>query len=189
MTVQNLKCDIVIPVWDQLEVTKACIDSIIRHTNYPYMLVMIDNGSNRETEDYLKYLKEERGAGMLLIRNSENLGFVKAVNQGIAASNAPYLCIMNNDTIAAAGWLKELVDVIESDPSIGLVNPSSNTSGQFPGEGESIDDYAASLKKFKGRIQELYTCRGFCMLLKREVIEKLGALDEIYHMGYFDDTD
>jgi hypothetical protein len=96
---------------------------------------------------------------------------------------------MNNDTIATAGWLKELVDVIESDPHIGLVNPSSNTSGQFPGKGESIDEYAARLKRSNGQIQELYTCRGFCMLLKREVVDEVGMLDEIYHIGYFDDTD
>jgi GT2 family glycosyltransferase len=161
----------------------------LKHTNYPYRLIVIDNASDRPAKEYLENLKKLKGLDMLLIRNNENLGFVKAVNQGISSSGAPYICIMNNDTIATESWLKELVRVMESDDRIGLLNPSSNTSGQYPAPGQSIDDYAATLNHFKGEIQELYTCRGFCMLLRREVVNRLGPLDEIYHMGYFDDTD
>jgi GT2 family glycosyltransferase len=95
---------------------------------------------------------------------------------------------MNNDTVATDGWLDEMVRVMESDPGLGLVNPSSNTSGQFPGN-MTVDEYARTLAPLAGKVQELYTCRGFCMLVKREVIDRVGLLDEIYHIGYFDDTD
>ncbi len=182
------ECDITIPVWNQLAVTKGSINSIIKNTRPPYRLIVIDNASDSLTEDYLKNLKMIKDLKIILIRNDKNLGFVKAVNQGIRESSAPYVCIMNNDTIAADGWLEELIDVMEANPRIGLLNPSSNTSGQFP-SGESIDDYARRLKHFKGSLQELHTCRGFCMLLRRSVLDKLGALDESYHFGYFDDTD
>jgi len=184
-----MRCDIIIPVWNQLEATKECIDSIVKHTDYPYRLILIDNGSDAGTAGYLRGLKERKDPEAVLIRNDKNLGFVKAVNQGIAGSDAPYVCVMNNDTIATKGWLGEMVRVMESRPEIGLLNPSSNTSGQFPGKGQSIDEYASTLSRFKGEIQELYTCRGFCMLIKRHVLDALGALDEIYHIGYFDDTD
>lgn len=184
-----MRCDIIIPVWNQLEITRNCINSIIQNTAYPYRLIIIDNASDKETEWYLKSLNEKNNLNLKYIRNDENIGFVKAVNQGIKLSDAPYLCIMNNDTIAADGWLKEMVDVMEGYPQLGLVNPSSNTSGQFPGKDESIDEYALGLRCFKGQIQELYTCRGFCMLLRRAVVEKIGILDEGYHIGYFDDTD
>ncbi|MFH1190133.1 MAG: glycosyltransferase family 2 protein [Candidatus Omnitrophota bacterium] len=183
-----MRCDIIIPVWNQLDVTRECVDSILKNTGYSYRLIVIDNGSDAPARDYLAGLKEKGPAEVLLIRNDRNLGFVKAVNQGIVVSDASYLCIMNNDTIAAAGWLEEMVDVIEANPSIGLLNPSSNTSGQFPGE-MTIEDYTATLKAFKGQIQELYTCRGFCMVVTRDVIKRVGLLDEIYHVGYFDDTD
>jgi len=183
-----MNCDIIIPVWNQLDVTRDCIDSVLKHTDYPYRFIIIDNGSEKETEGYLKGLKDISIADIILIRNDRNLGFVKAVNQGIKASDARYLCILNNDTIVTGGWLGEMVRIIETNPAIGLLNPSSNTSGQFSKD-QSINDYAASLRRFSGQIQELYTCRGFCMLLKREVIERLGSLDEIYHLGYFDDTD
>ncbi len=187
--IMSMRCDIVIPVWNQLEVTGECVDSIVKHTDYPYRLIMIDNGSGSLTQKYLKDMKEKRAPDLHLIRNDENLGFVKAVNQGLSASTAAYVCVMNNDTLATDGWLAEMVRVMESDAGLGLVNPSSNTSGQFPAKGESIDDYAAGLKPLRGETQELYTCRGFCMLIKREVLDWLGGFDETYSIGYFEETD
>jgi len=183
------RCDIIIPVWNQLEVTRECVDSIVMHTKNPFRLIIIDNASDPETASYLDGLKNEKWLDLLLVRNGKNLGFVKAVNQGIVASDAPYLCIMNNDTIATAGWLEEMISVMRAKPELGLLNPSSNTSGEFPASGQSIDDYAASLKPLKGEIQELYNCRGFCMLAKKTTIDRIGLLDEVYHVGYYDDTD
>jgi hypothetical protein len=124
----------------------------------------------------------------LLIRNERNAGFVKAANQGMAVSDAPYVCLMNNDTVATEGWLDEMVSVMRARPDIGVINPSSNTSGQFPG-GMTIDDYALSLKALRGQVQELYTCRGFCMLVRRAVIDRVGLLDEAYSVGYFEEND
>jgi GT2 family glycosyltransferase len=164
------------------------VDSILRNTGYPYRLIIIDNASDTPTRDYLDNLKKKEDLDLLLIRNDRNLGFVKAVNQGIVASDSPYICVMNNDTIAASDWLEEMIDVMAANPSIGLINPSSNTSGQFPG-GMSIEEYGLLLRSLKGQIQELYTCRGFCMVVKKDVIKRVGLLDEIYHVGYFDDTD
>ena len=184
------ECDIIIPVWNQPEVTRDCVDSILKNMDLPYRLVIIDNGSGPETQSYLNGLRDKNNLNLLLIRNDENRGFVKAVNQGLKeVIGAPYVCIMNNDTIATAGWLSEMMEIMKADPRIGFVNPSSNTSGQSPKKNESIDDYAASLKRFKGKAQELYTCRGFCMLIRREVVDKLGPLDEIYDLGYFEETD
>ena len=109
---QKSSCDIIMPVWNELDTTKECIDSIVKHTHYPYRLVIIDNGSDIPTQDYLRELKSRKDINLELIRNEENLGFVKAVNQGIRFSDASYICIMNNDTIATDGWLEEMVSII-----------------------------------------------------------------------------
>jgi len=184
-----MRCDIIIPVWDQLEATRACVDSILKNTDNPFRLIVIDNGSGISAKDYLKSLSGVKGLDILLIRNEENLGFVKAINQGMAASDAGLICLMNNDTIAAAGWLGEMIGIMESSPDIGVVNPSSNTLGQFPGPGESIESCASGLKNFKGQMQEMYSARGFCMLIKRAVVDSIGFLDEAYGMGYFEESD
>lgn len=182
-------CDIIMPVWNELDVTKECVDSILKHTHYPYRLVIIDNASAEPTRDYLRALKNKNDISMELIRNEENLGFVKAVNQGIRFSDAPYICIMNNDTIATDGWLDIMISAMENNKDVGLINPTSNTFSHFPDDHESIDEYAARLKSFKNEIQELHCCRFFCTVIKREVLDKLGSLDEAYNLGYFDDTD
>lgn len=182
------RCDIVIPVWNNLILTKTCIDSIKRHTSFPHRIVVVDNASDASTRKYIETLAAEEGDKIIVIRNTENRGFVRAVNQGMKRSDAPYVCIMNNDTVATEGWLGEMVQVLRQNPAIGIINPSSNTSCQFSGD-LSIDAYAKKLKAFKGKYQELYTCRAFAMIVKKEVIEKVGYLDEKYGMGYFDDTD
>ena len=184
----NKRCDIVIPVWNNLDLTRDCIESIKKHTSFPYRVVAVDNASDEPTREYLKELASRESDKVVVIRNEENRGFVKGVNQGMEYSDGAYVCIMNNDTLATDGWLGEMIEILRRHPEIGLINPSSNTSCQFPGN-LSIDAYAQKLKAFKGKYQEMYTCRAFAMIVKREVIEKIGYLDEKYGMGYFDDTD
>jgi GT2 family glycosyltransferase len=184
-----MKCDIVIAVWNNLELTKSCIGSIIKNTDAEYRLVIIDNASDNETKKYLEGLKDREDPRVLLVRNETNLGFIKAVNQGIKLSEAPYICLINNDTIVTKGWLSEMIKVARGSPRIGLVNPSSNTLGQDPGKGESVDVYAESLKKEAATSTEIGSAHGFCMLIKREVIDRIGVFDEIYGMGNFEDTD
>jgi len=184
-----ISCDIIIPVWNELEATRECLESISARTDYPYRLIIIDNGSASETQDYLKHLRTVENREILIIRNSENLGFVKAANQGIVASRASRICIMNNDTVATQGWLAEMEKILETHPEIGIVNPSSNTSGQMPACGQTIEGYARGLQGLHGQIQELYACRGFCMLMRRDVIDKIGIFDEAYGIGYFEETE
>lgn len=180
---KKLVCDIIIPVWNQLEFTKRCIDSIERTTFPSHRLILIDNKSDRDTEEYLRCLAK-RLDHVTLIRNSENLGFIKATNQGLKLSTSPYVCLMNNDTIATDGWLTRMISVAESDPKIGLVNPRSESSGRL-----SLEDYSEKLSSHKGEYIETNQCMGFCMLMKKEVLEKVGYLDEAFGMGGFDDTD
>jgi len=184
----NERCDIIIPVWNHLKETRDCIRSIQKHTNYPYRIIVVDNASDDITRRYLDGVKENCGDSIEIIRNEENKGFVKAVNQGMRFSDALYLCIMNNDTIATEGWLSEMIDILLENSDIGIINPSSNTSCQFPGRLD-IDTFAKTLKRFKGEYQELYACRAFSMVVKRAVVVKAGYLDDAYGMGYFDDTD
>ncbi len=178
-----MKCDIIIPIWNHPDYTRECIDNLVKNTRYPYRLILIDNGSDAETRDYLKGLKVD-GVEKILIRNESNLGFVKAVNQGLRASNAPYVCVLNNDTIPAPGWLERLVEFAEAHQDVGLMNPVCDGHGDAP-----VAEHAKKLEANKGRYMEMNQCFGFCMLIKREVIDRIGYLDEVFGIGGFDDTD
>ncbi len=184
-----MRCDIIIPVWNQLVFTKDCIDSIFKNTDVEYRLIIIDNASDEKTRAYLEGLKGPGKAPVTLLKNEKNVGFIKAVNAGLGASDAPYVCLLNNDTLVTEGWLKTMIDVAEANSDIGIVNPSSNNLGQKPAKGEPIELYAENIRKQDGKFVELGAAVGFCMLIKRAVIDKIGIFDEIYGMGNFEDTD
>ncbi|MFA6078193.1 MAG: glycosyltransferase family 2 protein [Candidatus Omnitrophota bacterium] len=185
-----MQCDIIIPVWNQLAFTKDCIDSIARNTDAGYRIIVVDNASNDETRHYLDELKAAGRIPIMIERNDVNTGFIKAANKGMAVSKAPYVCILNNDTLVTKGWLKEMIGVAGSSKDIGIVNPSSNNLGQKPGKGEPVELYAERLcSSCAGLSVELGAAIGFCMLIKREVIDRIGFFDEVYGMGNFEDTD
>ena len=184
-----MKCDIIIPVWNQVDFTKKCVASIFKNTDCTFHLIIIDNASSQPTRDYLAQLARDRKEIVALIRNDKNLGFVKAVNQGIRRSSAPYVCFLNNDTEVTKSWLLEMIKVIEKRNDIGIVNANSNTLGCKTKFGQSVDVLAKNLKSYSGEYSTLAWATGFCMLVKREVIEKIGLFDEIYGMGNFEDAD
>jgi len=172
----EIKCDIIIPVWNEIEFTKKCIESIKQGTAISYEIVIIDNGSDAETAQYLTGLSIE--GCISVMRNEKNLGFPAAVNQGIAFSDSPYVCILNNDTEVYRGWLREMINISEEYADIGIINPASNNLGQKGPE-----------PGFSGKWIEMAACTGFCMLIKRSLIKKIGKLDEIYSPGNFEDAD
>jgi GT2 family glycosyltransferase len=154
-----------------------------------YGIIVVDNASASDTKELLESAKAGAEIPFTLIRNEKNLGFVKAINQGILASKARYLCLLNNDTAVTKGWLKEMIETADSSPAAGIINPSSNNFGQKPAAGESIEAFADKLRVSGKRAIEMATAAGFCMLIRREVIEKVGLFDEIYGMGNFEVMD
>ena len=181
-------CDIVIPIWNQPEMTKRCLDSVLAAAAESIRLILVDNGSEPLTHEMLDRFRAGSQTPVEILRNPVNLGFIKAVNQGIRAARAPWVCLLNNDTVVTSGWLTEMIRVAESDPKIGLVNPTSNCLG-YPDKGLSPEEIARRLAKERGRSVPLSTAMGFCLLARRALFDRIGDLDEQFGMGNFDDDD
>lgn len=180
-----MACDIIIPIWNQFENTRNCLRHLVRNAGHPYRLILIDNGSGRDTKRYLEDFAAGRQNDIKLVRNENNLGFVKAVNQGLRISDAPYICVMNNDTAPGPRWLDNMIEFARTHKDIGLMNPLS--SGHLP---RTIEEYSQMVgANNKGRYMEMNQCFGFCMLIKREVVDRIGLLDERFGIGGYDDTD
>ena len=182
---------IIIVTFNQLEYTRQCVESIRRMTDEPYELIFVDNASSDGTVEYLKSL-----AGATVIENAENRGFPAAVNQGIAAATGNQVLLLNNDTIVTTGWLRRMLTALDSDPKVGLVGPCSN----FVGSEQQIDvgyESLTALDAFawewgKAHDRKLVDTRrliGFCLLIRREVIDAIGLLDERFGIGCFEDDD
>ena len=190
---------IVMLTYNQLEDTKLCVESLFKHTtDVNYELIFVDNGSTKDdTISYLDGLKKEH-KNIKTIYNKENLGFACANNQGIEISEGEYVLLLNNDVILTDGWLSRMIQVAESDDKIGVVAPCTNhASGRqvvtFSGteeDDEGIQKFAKEvLLKKAGSWISVSRIIGFCMLIKREVLFKVGVLDEMFGPGGYEDYD
>ncbi len=182
--------------YNQLEYTKSFIESVKNNTETSNELILIDNASNQETVDYLKPLSLKDNK-IKIIFNHDNLGFPKGVNQAINISTAKYVLIANNDIIVTKGWLKRLINIAESNNNIGIIAPISNyVSGvQLDKNAKyksipQMHKYAAKIAKDNaGQTLEFPRVAFLCTLIKKEVIDKIGGLDERFSPGNFEDDD
>ena len=106
---------IVIPIFNQIQLTKACVDSIIANTG-PHHLILVDNGS---ASDMRAYLRLQNTATVVTLR--KNLGFAGGVNAGLAKCDGfTNVIVLNNDTLVTKGWETSLILAARSAPDIGL---------------------------------------------------------------------
>jgi GT2 family glycosyltransferase len=183
---------IIIPTCNGLKFTQLCLDSIRRSTLHPYEVIIVDNASTDGTLDYLR-----RQQDVILIENPNNRGFPSACNQGISKSTAPYILLLNNDVIVSDGWLNRMFAGFLAAPDIGMVGPRSNDSAGFQQINatgiESIEDierFSRRLKEISSRsFREVDFLSGFCLLIDRRVVEKIGLLDERFGLGNYEDQD
>jgi len=176
--------DIIMPVWNNCEVTQRALESVVRHTSGDWRLIIIDNASTAPTRQYLQDFSRAHKDCITLIRNEENLGFIKATNQGLKASRAAFACLLNNDVVVTDGWLAGLLRVAKLREDIGIVNPT------WTQDLASVDRQAeARAKSARDHFMETNDCMGFCFLIARKVVEKIGLLDECYGRGGREDSD
>jgi len=187
-------CDIIIITWNGLDYTKKCVESVLKNTkNQKYRLIFVDNNS---TDGTLEYLKEIPNAEVII--NSENLGFVKAMNQGFDKVTSQYTVWLNNDTIVTPNWLDNLIKHLKNNPKAAAIGPVSNGTGIMQREkswsGETtIDDIEKFGEKIhnkhKENVVEYHRIAGFCIVMESELISKIGKLDENLKLGGYEDDD
>lgn len=113
--------DILVPVWNNLFETRACLAAILAHSPGA-RLIIVDNGSSRETELMLEEFSESLGDQGLFIKSEKNIGLVAAINMGLARSDSDYTVIVRPHVTVQAGWLDALVDAAETSGA-GIVSP------------------------------------------------------------------
>jgi GT2 family glycosyltransferase len=177
---KKAKVSIVIPVYNQLEYTIMCVESIKKNTpDNLYEFVFVDNGSTDGTKEYLTTLEKTT-----IITNSVNRGVAPAWNQGIRASAGDYIVILNNDIIVPPKWLENLVGVLEKNPDIYYVSPLYERLEMAP----DYEKRAAELaEKEPGIVSDHFI--GFCFVMKRQTIREIGFFDEQFEMGWYEDAD
>ncbi len=184
---------IIILTYNNLQYNKDCINSIRSYTpKDSYEIVVVDNNS---TDGTAQWLEEQNDIKSIL--NKENKGFPAGCNQGIkAAAEGNDILLLNNDTVVTPNWLENLQTCLYSEKSIGAVGPVTNSCSNFQAittDYKNTDEMIAFAKtinvsnplKWEERVRLI----GFCLLIKNEVIKKIGLLDEIYGKGNCEDDD
>ncbi len=189
---KTLECDILMPVYNGLTYVTDAVDAVLEHTHgFAYRLTVIDDASDKETATWL----EQRAADdprMRVIRSAENQGFVHACRRGYEASQTPFVLLLNSDVVVTPGWLQRLIQCARSDPKIASVNPLTNHASQLVMPmlpGASYLAMNALLNKRPPQYPDVVTGVGFCMLLRRSALERVGFFDEIFGRGYCEDSD
>jgi GT2 family glycosyltransferase/tetratricopeptide (TPR) repeat protein len=181
---------IVIPVCNNLAVTASCWASLGKNTKIPHQVVMIDNGS---TED-VAYDADQNN--YTVIRNSSNMGFGYACNQGIAGTHGEFVVILNNDTIVTPGWLERLLWHMQNDATIGIAGPSTNFASTiqqikvgYDSEKDLYDFSEDVYRRNQHKSLEVEKVVGVCMLIRRRVLEEIGLFDTRFGLGNYEDDD
>ena len=173
-----MRLDIVLLQCGLPELTVRCLESI-HDTFDDCRVILVDNGSAKEDiQEAASVLCRVPRAKLIL--NHKNLGFAKGMNAGIRASDAPYVCILNNDTVITEGAFQSMLNYMDADPGLGLIGPRTNrceTEQRSEGPGEPGVRYTTGLVAF------------FCTIIRRELLDQIGPLSEDYGLGYGEDDD
>lgn len=183
---------IIILTYNNLEYTIRCIESIRKYTEKDtYEIIVVDNNSVDGTVDWLV-----KQADVIKILNKENNGFPKGCNQGIEAAEGDYIMLLNNDTIVTTKWLSNLLKCINSSEDIGAVGPVTNSCAYFqsiPVNYNSVEEMINFAEEYNNSNIEMWEEKlkliGFCLLIKKKVLDEVGLLDERFFPGNFEDDD
>jgi GT2 family glycosyltransferase/glycosyltransferase involved in cell wall biosynthesis len=189
------KVSVIVVTYNNLDLTKACLASLDEFSDYtPLEIIVVDNASSDGSK---KFLTEWAAApNRKLISNGDNKGFAAANNQGLAIASGEYLVLLNNDTYVTPGWVRTLVNHLRRDSSIGLIGPVTNNIGNeakinlsYKSMGEMLKTSASYTRRHISQTLQLRTAAFFCVMMRRDVYERLGPLDEAFGRGFFEDDD
>ncbi len=193
---------IVIINWDGKEDLLECLASI-RRLNYPktnYKVLVVDNGSNDGSQAAIS----KNYPDVYLLQNKHNIGYVKAVNQGIEYGlnlGVDYIWIFNNDVIVQEDSLNRLTEIGQQDEDIGVIAPviySYDNPEEIDNAGYKINFWTGRLKKLKfgrdvfnnhgDKVTDVDSQLGCSNLIRTSVFKKVGSFQTIYKL-YFEETD
>jgi GT2 family glycosyltransferase len=187
------KVSIIIVSYDNQELTRACIESVLRNSMYPNIeVIVIDNASSDGSAEMLKAMEDDR---VRLILNRENSGFAAANNQGLHLATGKFLVLLNNDTVVPRGWLPRMLQHLE-DPQVGLAVAVTNFSGnesRIPVPYATIEEmhpFAEEyMREHEGARFDIRVAAMYCVGMRRDVYTLIGPLDEEFAIGMFEDDD
>jgi len=202
----SVETSLVIVSYNKRQHTALCLESLLKCDPRPGEIIVVDNGSTDGAIGYLTNtfpgLAEEAGVGFELISNEGNVGACTARNQGLERVKGDFVGFLDNDTaVRTRSWLSILMGVLREEESAGIAAPKL----VYPFEPYDIEHAGAAISakgrpKYLGRgrprmdpehnrRREVQCLISAAWLMKREVPDTVGGLDEIFNPAQFEDFD
>lgn len=173
------------------EATKPFLNSLYQFTDTEmFDLILVDNGSNDGTKEYIKEF-QNKYPNITIIENEKNLGYSKGNNLGIKEAltkDYEYLGLLNNDILFTPDWLINTVNIFQEDENLGMVSPRIQKKCNLTPK-NYLEGYKKYLSKFKGKYKQVLEPLFCCVIVKKEVVEKIGLMDENFSPAFFEDND
>jgi GT2 family glycosyltransferase/glycosyltransferase involved in cell wall biosynthesis len=189
------RLSIIIPIYKGVEITRACIDSVLACRDIARDAIILVNDCSPEADMTTMLAAYDNVPNVYILENEQNQGFVRSVNRALHFCQAGDIILLNSDTRLFAGGIDELYNVAQSADDIGTVTALSNNATIFSYPhptlpSEALEDVsweelaAIALERNSGCTVDVPTGHGFCMLIKREVLDDIPLLDEQFGLGY-----
>lgn len=191
---ENPVLSVLLVLYNQAHLSLLCLRTLLENADVPFELIVVDNASGDRTGELLERLENVR-----VIGNTENLGFVKAVNQGAELATGEFLLLLNNDAFIEPGALGAAIEVLREDASAGavggrieLLDGKLQEAGNIVwrdgscagyGRGENPKDGAFRFRR------EVDYCSGAFLMFRTAQFRELGGFDEAFAPAYYEESD
>ena len=190
---------VIVVNWNRCKLLKSCLDSLAAQRHSSFEVTVVDNGSHDGSVEMIQKMRDTFPRPLHLISNIQNLGFCAANNQGIAASRAEFIALLNNDAEAEPDWLASLEQVIRTSSDVGMtaskilvwedptridkVGHLIYPDGQNRGRGSGQIDRGQF-----DRVEEVLWPDGCAAMYRRAMLDEIGGFDEDF-FAYADDAE
>ena len=189
------RVSVIIPVYNQLDFTLGCLQSIAEHKpDCSFEVIVADDCSSDDTGDVIPPI-----SGIRYIRNPENLGFIRSCNHASEHARGEFVFFLNNDTQVTAGWLDSLAAVFDQHRDAGIVGSRLLfPDGKLQEAGGIVWDDGSGWnfgrlddpeKPEFNYLKEVDYVSGAALMIRSSLLTTLGRFDERFVPAYYEDTD
>jgi len=192
--------EVVVPIYNAYDDFLKCLYSLFNYQDIYRIILLDDCSTDTRVKNLLRTLKDHEQERFRMEENPQNLGYLKTVNKGMRMAKNDVI-LLNTDTVVTPGWARKMRACAYSDDRIATVTPFTNNgrmcsvpefleNNEIP-EGFTVDLFAECVENASSnRYPELVTAVGFCMYIRRSVIDEIGYFDEVnFEKGYGEEVD
>ena len=193
-----MKVSVVTPNYNGKDFLYAYFESLIKNSNEIGEVIIVDNGSNDGSQEFIRNYREKVDFPIVLIENSQNLGFAEAVNQGISKARYDYIFSLNNDTVVEKSAILELLNLLNTDGGIFSVSSKMVQFNNPELIDDAGDDYTLlAYTKKRGNnqnlnnfieVSEIFSSCAGAALYRKDLLEELDGFDSEF-FAYMEDVD